>query len=1228
MVCTRSMQFTLKRVNGTFKTLEGNLVIDVDGQRKSISTRCADLDAQMPVYLGVSKAVLDNVIFCHQEESLWPLSEPSVLKKKFDEIFEALKFTKVLDNIKTLRKDYATDIKLQNADTEHLQANKERAERMEQKAQQLLDEIERYKEEAQKLEEEIQLITEESNELFSSNQKFQKILYELESLRHEHTAGQDAIERLVNSIEILNDSDEQLTDKLNNFEEQAAELVREQDVLRNKLTQAKNVLDSLQGQYHDNIQQQGKLKAEQDSYKSNISARQTQLIELATKFGLDQNGTYQQTSEALANLAETYKGNLEAERTSNLRNENEMNKIISDITTDKLREEQKVISLRNNVRESEVKTRKLQLLVDEIQVDEGTLAYRQQLIQSQEQKLTTTQEALNQINNGKQIPMLEAQLKEIDSNKDRLNHQLTIVNAESETRSKLKFLSDDAARRVAAQNAVIERHKHDFNDFGIDLSQSIDGRGIEKALRDAIEVARNSLDSSLEEQSKAKQKVTQVEMRLNLAREELKKVTKEIMLIGDTIEPVLGVRSLTKEEYEAKIAGLIEEEVQMNERVQQLTSFEQTARAALGKAESEHLCFICQRKFDDLEGLKAFEARLQQIIHDIEQAKIAESEDNTGGNPLQKLEDAQEKLRVTRSVLPDVTRLIHLINEVQPKLEKTIVNLGKDLTEAQAIKNQMELLVEDANDASARVEVLRRAAADMARAQQEIASVKDQIRDLEIGLDINSSEDKVTMSSSEILDLLAVETEKFKKYRKQLDDLMAERDRYQTQISNLQHTIAEKRVEIQKVEKQLEEKHNDEQQIKAERERIIVLKREISEVTRDIESIDARLKEQKSELDAVKIAGTRREKEISGMFTAVQDAIADVRRTNVLIERYEKSSAEADLASCDEMIKTIGAHLAATKEKQEELSAQINEGEKTILDLKGHKRTLEDNLNLRQLRKEAESRLARMAELENMNAERDRDRYEQESSRLRNKHARLSAQLAGKMGEVKQLDDQLRQINEELDTDYKTVVDDYRAAVIKLRATTVANEDLAKYSKALEAAIMKYHTMKMAEVNEIIDELWKKTYSGSDVDTILIRSDSETTSKTGTSKYNYRVCMVKQDVELDMRGRCSAGQKVLASIIIRLALAQCFGVNCGLIALDEPTTNLDSDNIESLAKALSLIISTRREQRNFQLIVITHDEKFLTHMNAAAYTDHFFRVSRNERQKSQIEWVPISRVVE
>lgn len=107
------------------------------------------------------------------------------------------------------------------------------------------------------------------------------------------------------------------------------------------------------------------------------------------------------------------------------------------------------------------------------------------------------------------------------------------------------------------------------------------------------------------------------------------------------------------------------------------------------------------------------------------------------------------------------------------------------------------------------------------------------------------------------------------------------------------------------------------------------------------------------------------------------------------------------------------------------------------------------------------------------------------------------------------------------------------------------------------------------------------------------------------------------DTELEMRGRCSAGQKVgtyqreqssesditlclcskyqflytlsferelliclqvLASLIIRLALAETFCLNCGILALDEPTTNLDGPNAESLAAALL---------RHVQLYLIT-----------------------------------------
>jgi ABC-type dipeptide/oligopeptide/nickel transport system ATPase subunit len=119
--------------------------------------------------------------------------------------------------------------------------------------------------------------------------------------------------------------------------------------------------------------------------------------------------------------------------------------------------------------------------------------------------------------------------------------------------------------------------------------------------------------------------------------------------------------------------------------------------------------------------------------------------------------------------------------------------------------------------------------------------------------------------------------------------------------------------------------------------------------------------------------------------------------------------------------------------------------------------------------------------------------------------------------------------------------------------------------------------------------------------------------------------MVKDQVELDMRGRCSAGQKVLASIIIRLSLAESFGTNCGILALDEPTTNLDRDNIAALASALADIIKERRAQSNFQLIVITHDEDFLTSLGASGALEKYWRVSRNHKQKSYVNLFQSSR---
>lgn len=49
------------------------------------------------------------------------------------------------------------------------------------------------------------------------------------------------------------------------------------------------------------------------------------------------------------------------------------------------------------------------------------------------------------------------------------------------------------------------------------------------------------------------------------------------------------------------------------------------------------------------------------------------------------------------------------------------------------------------------------------------------------------------------------------------------------------------------------------------------------------------------------------------------------------------------------------------------------------------------------------------------------------------------------------------------------------------------------------------------------------------------------------------------------------------------------------------------------------IIKVRRQQSNFQLIVITHDEDFLSLLGKSEYADYYWRIFKDETGHSNIE---------
>lgn len=94
VLVTRALSLSKKRTRMEFRQLDGVIqTYNEDGTKVSLSHKCSDLDKHVPDLLGVSGAILESVVFCHQEDSSWPLQEASAVKKRFDDIFDSARYS-------------------------------------------------------------------------------------------------------------------------------------------------------------------------------------------------------------------------------------------------------------------------------------------------------------------------------------------------------------------------------------------------------------------------------------------------------------------------------------------------------------------------------------------------------------------------------------------------------------------------------------------------------------------------------------------------------------------------------------------------------------------------------------------------------------------------------------------------------------------------------------------------------------------------------------------------------------------------------------------------------------------------------------------------------------------------------------------------------------------------------------------------------------------------------
>jgi DNA repair protein RAD50 len=1201
MTVNRNIQLTVRKTTRSQKTLEATLVMRNAGERTVVSSRVAELDTIMPQYLGVSKAILESVIFCHQDDSLWPMSTPTVLKKKFDEIFEAMKYTKAVENIKLIRKTQVAELEKFKLIEQHAKEDKEKGQRAEQRSNELYEQINELKEQAHELKAKIQEAVEQSDIAYDHAAKFQKIVTELSGKRIEARAREESIASLKQHMKVMEDSDEALREMEDKYEERLALHQREKDVQRKRYQELVDNLDTIRSTLGSKQSEAGRYQAQKDQYERQIDSRRDLIKEIARRHdvrGFDSDITHDNVRDFMDRIGKMARDQNNAFERAHKETQDESQKtqhLLTSLNERRSALSQTKASATGVIQLNDSKISRFQNELDSIDIDEGGRAVLESAVKDLELRLSKEKKDFEAAIWDAQIQSADSNFKALEDQKGQYDSELMEASRHAKDSARLDFLRKELKDREQSLTTMTGAYEQRLTAaLGPWEPSTLDHtyQGVLAEKSSDVKNAERQRDGTSRE-------LEQIQFKVSSSTNDIKQKRKEMKSNEHAVREALGDEDPSEylkilEEWENSV-DLLKADNAMFE------ANNDYFKRCISYATAQKGCKLCERPFQDKgKEVPAFIKKLENKLQQ-DQKKTIEKD----------LEEAERNHSLIKAARPQYDSYARHEREL-PELEEQYKILEAQRDNLVAKLEQQDQVVKDCEDAKRDIEYFLKTVQNMHRYHTEIVGFETQIHEL-VGMQKAAGRSRGLEMIQDDQKNLA---EQIRVASSHLQRLRADKERYRAQLNTLELEVRDARARLASAVHHLREKTNLQDQIEDLKSQNIQQREAMKRADHDIQALLPQIAQAQTLLDDIRHRGEERDRALQKTASKLNDSLHQLRLADQEISAYIERGGPQELVRATEEISHLQNEINRVESEQRQITVEVKKIEDILRSHSETKRAITDNLTYRENVRHLEKLRQEMNELDAHNAEADQAHYDGEGQRWQQQRMLLSAEQASIVGTLRSKDDQLKQLLEEWETDYNGAKEKYRESTIRVTVTKAAIDDLARYGGALDKAIMKYHSLKMEEINRIIDELWRSTYQGTDVDSIMIRSENET--QKGNKSYNYRVVMVKQDAEMDMRGRCSAGQKVLASIIIRLALAECFGVRCGLIALDEPTTNLDKDNIRALAESLSSIIKIRKQQANFQLIVITHDEEFLRYMNCADFCDYYYRVDRADDQCSRI----------
>lgn len=1045
---------------------------------------------------------------------------------------------------------------------------------------------------------------EAADKAWRESESYAEVLGKLSGSRVEAQSIQNSIDRLKEHLVEVDESDEWLEATLREFHSRQEKLHQGEETLKRRYLNLQREMEGLRQKGGSAQAKVGAHKKDREHYELQIVRRQDLVKSIARQNSLrgfenqldDQSFT--EFMSAIERLARERKDALNRAKEAAQVELGQVQSVLNELEKKKsgLDEAKKLAKrqiIQNN-REAE----KCQNQLNDIDVDEGRKVTLQSRAQETERALSQAKESAKATSWETKIGEKAAELQRQEDINARLNTELITATERAGDLARLDLLKQELKDRERSLETMTHTHNDRLKEL---LGREWEPSTLEKIFQERQREANQDLYSAERDRDGISRDLDQIEDKLKVTKQSLREDQSEARQLAEKITEVIS------DEPSAFPAVLSAREEQLSNAKEEADIFfgrNKYFEMCIQTAEEKNACRTCMRKFKTGEAQNLI-AKLQKWIQE---------------GTAQNIRDFEEDVQAAKNLSSDYERWSRLTSHEIPASEKEIKGLESQRGPLVAEAEKHDKKVLDCTEFKRELESLSKTVSSIARYEGEIVMFKKQIEELS-GKQQTGSGRTLTEIREEITTVADV----IRALQRDIEQLKQSRQESQNEVNILELRLRDTNSDLNEVLHQLEKQSSIASQIEGYKHKNSELRESIAASDKEIDELLPEIINTQAKYDDISSRADARRSELEKQVSQISENIFQINMASQDINSYIERGGDRQLEEAEMQLVSINSDIAELERQQGELTKEINQLTSEIQDSKNTERKYSDNLQYRQLQTKLQEVNQVIDSLSSQNAEVDRDRFVRESEKWSRRHTTLSALCASKKGEMKSKDNQLVELSKDWEVDYKDAKFRYKEAHVKVAVTKATIDDLKRYGGALDNAIMQYHSLKMEEINRIIEELWQKTYKGTDVDTVLIRSDNETAR--GNRSYNYRVCMVKGDAEMDMRGRCSAGQKMLASIIIRLALAECFGVNCGLITLDEPTTNLDARNICSLAESLHDIIRERRQQANFQLIVITHDEEFLRAMKCGEFCDHYYRISRDERQKSKIEKQSIMEVM-